>query len=90
LVESDPNEFLIDFTLWEFKLQAHYNMETHLLYKISYANCSRNLEIKWLTLSITTENEPQLIEILNNPKAFFTKFSSSIYKKYEKLCGKAS
>ena len=48
-------------------------MKTHLLTKISYMDCGKVLEIKPLQIAITTENEDQLIEISNNPQAFFTK-----------------
>jgi len=85
-IEWNEEEFLIDFTLWEFKLQAHYNINTHLLTRISYANCTKPLEIKQLTLEISSENEPQLIEILNNPRVFLATANPSIYKKYQNAC----
>lgn len=85
-IEWNPNEFLVDFALWEFNLQANYNLETHLLTKISFADCEKPLEIKQLSIPLTTENEPQLIEILNNPKVFFTKANPTVYKKYQKVC----
>ena len=85
-IQWKSNEFLIDFTLWEFKLQGRYNIDTHLLSKIYFTNCEKNLEIRQLTLEITSENETQLIEILNNPRVFFARFNPSIYKKYQKVC----
>ena len=54
--------------------------------KVSYVACGKTLEIRWLTISITTENEPQLIEIKNNPKAFLTQINPAAYKKYQKMC----
>ena len=87
-IEWEPNLFLVDFTLWEFKLQANYNIETHLLTKINYADCSENVEIRNLTISITTENDSQLIEILNNPRIFLTQANPAAYKKYQKVCSK--
>lgn len=85
-IEWESEEFLVYFTLWTFKFQAHYNMKTHLLTKISYMDCDKVLEIKPLQIAITTENEDQLIEISNNPQAFFTKVNPAAYKKYQKMC----
>jgi hypothetical protein len=85
-VEWKTDLFLIDFTLWDFKLQGYYNTESHVLSKISYANCEKPLEIRQLSIEITSENEPQLLEILNNPRVFFATVSPSIYKKYQKVC----
>ena len=87
-IEWKPDEFLVDFTLWDFKLQGRYNIETHLLSKIMYTDCSENVEIRNLTISITTENDSQLIEILNNPRIFLTQANPSAYKKYQKVCWK--
>jgi hypothetical protein len=44
------------------------------------------LEIRQLTIEISSENEPQLIEILNNPKVFFARVNPAAYKKYQKTC----
>ena len=85
-IEWDPDKFLIDFTLWTFNLQARYDMNTHILTNVSYVACDKTLEIRSLQIPITTENEPQLIEISNNPQAFFTKVNSAAYKKYQKMC----
>ena len=86
VIDGDSDNFLIDFTLWEFKLQSRYNVDSHLLTNISYVNCEKTLEIRWLTIPITTENEPQLIEILNNPRVFFVKANQAAYKKYQNMC----
>ena len=85
-IEWNSDEFLIEFTLWEFELQAKYNLNTHALTKIYFANCEKPLEIRQLTIEITAENEPQLIEILNNPKVFFARENPTVYKKYQKVC----
>ncbi|MBR7036710.1 hypothetical protein IKI14_02320 [bacterium] len=67
-------------------MQAKYNLNTHALTKIYFANCEKPLEIRQLTIEITAENEPQLIEILNNPKVFFARENPTVYKKYQKVC----
>lgn len=85
-IKWNADEFLITLTLWDFTLQGNYNINTHLLTKVSYVACGKTLEIRWLTISITTENEPQLIEIKNNPKAFLTQINPAAYKKYQKMC----
>lgn len=85
-IEWHPDEFLIEFTLWEIELQAKYNIDTHTLTKIYFANCEKPLEIKQLSIEITSENEAQLIEILNNPKVFFARTNPTVYKKYQKVC----
>ena len=86
-IDWEPNKFLVDFTLWDFELQGYYDIDTHLLTRISFTKCSKPLEIRQLSLEITAENESQLIEILNNPKVFFARISPSVYKKYQKVCG---
>ncbi len=85
-IQWESDKFLIDFTLWTFKLQARYDVNTHILTNVSYVACDKTLEIRSLQIPITTENEPQLIEISNNPQAFFTKINSAAYKKYQKMC----
>lgn len=85
-IEWETDKFLVDFTLWTFNLQAHYDINTHVLTKVSYVACDKTLEIRSLEIPITTENEPQLIEISNNPQAFFTKVNAAAYKKYQKMC----
>ena len=85
-IEWEPNKFLVEFTLWDFELQGYYDVNTHLLTKIAFTNCKKPLEIKQLSLEITAENEPQLMEILNNPKVFFVNANPTIYKKYQKTC----
>ena len=86
-VEWKSDIFLVDFTLWDFELQGRYDTTTQVLSKIVYRNCERPLEIKNLSLEITSENESQLIEILNNPRVFFANVNPLIYDRYKKLCG---
>lgn len=85
-IEWEVDEFLLDLTIWEFKLQATYNVGTHLLSKISYVSCGKILEIRWLSVPITTENESKLIEFLNNPRVFLTQANPAAYKKYQRMC----
>jgi hypothetical protein len=80
------SKFLVKFSLWEFKLQANYDIETHLLTKISYVACDKTLEIRNLTIEISTDNESKLIEILNNPRVFFAQANPAAYKKYQRMC----
>ena len=89
-IEWEDGTFLVEFTLGEFNLQAHYNINNHLLTKISYVACDNVLEIKNLTIELTTENEPKLAEILNNPKVFFVQTNPAAYKKYQKMCDDAT
>ena len=77
---------MVSFVLWDFNLQWIYNVDSHLLTKVSYVACNKTLEIKWLTLEITSENDSQLIEILNNPKVFLVQINQAAYKKYQKMC----
>ena len=85
-IDGESDEFLVNFTIWEFDLQARYNVDTHLLTKVSYVDCDKVLEIRWLTISVTKDNESQLIEILNNPKMFLTQVNPAAYRKYQKMC----
>ena len=85
-IQWESDKFLVDFTLWTFKLQARYDVNTHILTNVSYVACDKTLEIRSLQIPITTENESQLIEISNNPQAFFTKVNSAAYKKYQRMC----
>ena len=85
-IEWKSDEFLVEFTLWDFDLQANYDINTQTLTKVYFANCEKPLEIRQLTIEITSENEPQLIEILNNPKVFFARENPTVYKKYQKAC----
>lgn len=89
-IEWEDGTFLVEFALGEFDLQAHYNINTHLLTKISYVACEKTLEIKNLTIELSTENEPKLAEILNNPKVFFVQTNPAAYKKYQKMCDDAT
>ena len=86
-IESmDWDTFLLNFTLWEFDLQAYYDINTQILSKISYVACDKTLEIKDLTIEVSSNNATQLTEILNNPRIFFTKANQTAYKKYQKMC----
>lgn len=85
-IEWTASEFLVNFMLWEFNLQANYDIEKHLLTKISYVACDKVLEIRNLTIEVSTENESKLIEILNNPRIFLAQSNPSAYKKYQRMC----
>jgi hypothetical protein len=49
-------------------------------------DCDKILEIRGLTIAVTTENESQLAEIMNNPRVFFAMTNQAAYKKYQKMC----
>lgn len=85
-VDWEVNKFLVEFRLWEFNLQAYYDVNTKMLTKISYVNCDKILEIRNLTIEVSWDNESQLIEILNNPKVFLTQTNPAAYKKYQQMC----
>jgi len=85
-IEWESDIFLVSFTLWDFDLQARYNVETHLMTRVSYVACDKVLEIRNLTINVSRENESQLTEILNNPRLFLTQANSAAYKKYQRLC----
>lgn len=85
-VEWQFDTFFVTFTLWGIDLQAYYDVNTHLLTKISFVNCDKTLEIRNLSIEVSVENEKQLTEILNNPKVFFARANPSAYKKYQKMC----
>ena len=78
------------FTLWWIDLQAYYDVNTHLLTKISFigTDCDKTLEIRNLSIELSVNNEKQLTEIMNNPKVFFARINPSAYKKYLSLCEK--
>ena len=85
-IEWTQNEFMVDLTLWKIKLQARYNIETHMLTNISYVACEKTLEIRDFELQINSESEPQLAEILNNPQVYLATLNAAAYKKYQRLC----
>jgi hypothetical protein len=73
--------------LWdEYVLHARYNVDSHLLTRISYFKCDKTLEIRNLTIEVSADNEAQLTEILNNPRIFFTKANPAAFKKYQTMC----
>ena len=80
------NKALVKFTLWEFDLQGYYDIDTQILSKISYVACDKTLEIKGLTIEVSSKNTAQLTEILNNPRVFFTKANQAVYKRYQNMC----
>ena len=85
-IEWESDVFLVNFTLWDFDLQARYNVETHLMTRISYVACEKVLEIRNLKISISKDNESELTELLNNPTLFFTQANQAAYKKYQRMC----
>ena len=85
-IEWEDSIFLVEFTLWdEFKFHARYNVDTHLLTRISYYVCEKTLEIRNLTIEVSADNEAELTEILNNPRIFFTRANQAAFKKYQKM-----
>ena len=78
--------FTVEFSLWDFDLQARYNVETHLMTRISYVACDKTLEIRGLTIEVSVNNQAQLTEILNNPRIFLTNANQAAFKKYQRMC----
>ena len=85
-IEWESDVFLVNFRLWDFDLQARYNVETHLMTRISYVACEKVLEIRNLKVDVSVNNEAQLTEILNNPRVFLTQANQAAYRKYQRLC----
>ena len=85
-IEGEDDVFMVDFSIWSFKLKAHYNVNTHMLTKISYVACNKTLEIRNLTIELSVNNSAQLTEILNNPRMFFANANSAAYRKYQRMC----
>lgn len=86
-IEWEDSIFLVEFTLGdEFTLRARYNVDTHLLTRISYYECEKTLEIRNLTIEVSADNEWELMEILNNPRIFLTRANSLAFQKYQKMC----
>lgn len=82
----EDNIFRVEFSLWEFDLEWRYNVETHMLTRISYVACDKTLEIRNLSIEISVNNEAHLTEILNNPRMFLTKANQTAFRKYQKMC----
>ena len=85
-IEWEDRVFMVKFSVWDFSLEARYDMDTHLLTKISYLRCDKTLEIRNLTIAVTSDNESQLTEILNNPRMFFASANAAAYRKYQRMC----
>ena len=85
-IEGEDDVFMVDFWIWSFKLRARYNVDTHVLTKISYIACDKTLEIRNLTIELSANNNAQLTELLNNPRMFFANANSAAYRKYQRMC----
>ena len=86
-IEGEDDVFMVEFSIWDdFELKARYNVKTHLLTRISYVACNKTLEIRNLTIEVSSNNEDQLIEILNNPRIFFANANPAAYRKYQRMC----
>ena len=85
-IEWEDDVFMVEFSIWEFNLRARYNVNTHLLTRVSYVACNKTLEIRNLTIEVSANNNVQLTEILNNPRIFFANANSAAYRKYQRMC----
>lgn len=85
-IEWEDGVFVVEFSVWDINLKARYNVETHLLTKISYVACGKTLEIRNLIIEVSANNSEQLTEILNNPRMFFANANSAAYRKYQRMC----
>ena len=87
-IEWKSNEFIVEFVLWEFDLQALYNIDTHMLTNISYIACDKILEIEDFTIQLSADNSSTITELLNNPRIFLVRENRQAYEKYLKMCEK--
>jgi hypothetical protein len=78
--------FMVEFSIWDFNIKARYNVDTHLLTRVSYVACNKTLEIRNLTIEVSANNASQLTELLNNPRMFFANVNPAAYRKYQRLC----
>lgn len=85
-IDGEDSVFMVEFSVGSFNLQAHYDIDTHLLSKISYVACGKTLEIRNLTIEVSANNSSQLTELLNNPRMFFASANSAAYRKYQRMC----
>ena len=85
-IEWEDDVFMVEFSIWEFNLRARYNVNTHLLTRISYVACNKTLEIKNFSIEVGVNNSAQLTELLNNPRMFFANANSAAYRKYQRMC----
>jgi len=84
VIDWETEIFLVKFKLWEFDLQARYNISSHLLTRISYIVGEKTLEIRWLTIELSAQND-QISSIVNNPRVFLSTSNPSAWKKYQKM-----
>lgn len=84
VIDWETEIFLVKFQLWEFDLQARYNISSHLLTRISYVVWEETLEIRWLTIELSAQND-QISSIVNNPRVFLSTSNPSARKKYQKM-----
>lgn len=84
-IDWKDDEFIVSFNLWDIRIKALYNVETHELSDVSYVICNWNdtLLIKDLKIQLTTENKNQLSSIINNPVAFLKQANEKAYKKFD-------
>lgn len=85
-IEWEENVFIVNFLLWDFELQANYDINTHLLTNVAYVACGKTLEINGLEIELSTNNESQLKQMLNNPRIFLSNINGAAYRKYQRMC----
>ena len=85
-IDGEENIFLVDFLLWDFELQARYDLSNRLLTQISYVACWNILEIDGFEIRLSKDNDSQLNQMINNPKVFLLNVNEEAYKKYQRMC----
>jgi len=85
-IKDNDKNYLINFSLREFKLKGVYDIETHTISEIYYViDTERTLLIRDLSIPLNKDNENDLAHIANNPRIFLRLFNTAAFDKYERM-----